>query len=97
MRFKFKTVVGAGLSGAAAMWLFESDRGAQRRRQIQDQLRSKANKGKRQVGEKVQRQQTQLTNAVHRLNHRGGTEPADDQVLVDRIKSEVLGRGRYSA
>jgi len=96
MRFRLKTVVGAGLSGAAAMWLFDPDRGSQRRNQLKDQVRSRVNRSKREVSGKVHQQQTQLANAVHRLNHRGQSEPADDQVLVDRIKSEVLGRERYA-
>jgi osmotically-inducible protein OsmY len=96
VRFKFKTVVGVGAASAAGMWLFDPDRGAQRRHQLQDQLRSWLKKSKRTVERQVQQGQTKLENTVHKANHRGTNPPADDQVLVDRIKSELLGQEPFA-
>jgi osmotically-inducible protein OsmY len=96
MRFKLKTVVGAGLAGAAAMWLYDPDYGAKRRHQLQDMLRSKAHKGQREIERKIRHERGKLEGVVHKINH-GGYQPTDDDhVLVDRIKSEILGKEHYS-
>lgn len=96
MRFKLKTVIGAGALGAAVMWLYDPDQGARRRHRLQDVLRSRANRAEREVERKLRHERGRLEGMVHRFSHPQHGPPADDRTLVDQIKSEVLGKERFT-
>lgn len=95
MRFTLKTVLGAGAIGAAAVWLFDPDQGT-RRHPLQDRARSRAIRAQLEAEDELRHERGWVEGTIHRINRAPRRPPADDRTLVDRIKSGMLGRGRFA-
>lgn len=73
-------------AGAAAMHFLDPDRGRGRRAQARDQLSARLRRMRREA--ETDRRYAQ--GVAEGLRHQGPTHrPADDQVLVDRVKSQL--------
>jgi hypothetical protein len=85
-----RPVVYAGTGAAIAYW-FDPDRGRGRRTKARDQLAGCVRRAQREVNRRSRYLTSTARGSVERVIRSGG-EPADDRALVDRVKSEVLGR-----
>lgn len=79
-------------AGAAGAFLFDPDRGRARRARLRDQTRSAVRRDLRAVERQASRQRGRLTGVAHRMSNRSEAPPATGRVLVDKVRSEVLGR-----
>src|SRR5262245_41213853 len=86
------TVVLAAAAGASATYLLDPDRGRARRARLRDQTRATLKRDVRRVQRRVRYDRGRLEGAIHRASDKGHAPPANDHVLVDKIRSEVLGR-----
>jgi len=77
--------------GAAGAFLFDPDRGRARRARLRDKTRSALRRDVRAVERQASRQRGRLGGLAHRATHRS-QPPENDRVLVDKVRSEVLGR-----
>jgi osmotically-inducible protein OsmY len=91
MAGSFKLLVAAGV-GAGAAYLMDPDRGRARRAKLRDKSRSIARREMRTVERKAHYAQGRFEGVRHRLSDRQPHLPESDQVLVDKVRSEVLGR-----
>jgi osmotically-inducible protein OsmY len=85
-----KTVVAAAIGWSAA-YLFDRDRGRARRARLRDQLAHQGRRARQAVGRRARYERGRLRGTAHRLTPGSGSAPADDHVLADRIRSQVLG------
>lgn len=85
-----KMMIG-GAIGAAASYLCDPARGRARRARLRDQARAGLRREARTVARKARYERGRLAGVAHRLN---GVDhpPESDHVLLDRVRSEVLGR-----
>ena len=79
-------------AGAAWAFLFDRNRGRARRAQLRDQARSTLRRDLRAIERQASLRRGRLGGLAHRATHRNPTLPENDQVLVDKVRSEVLGR-----
>ena len=82
-------------SGAAAAYFGDPDLGRSRRAKAKDQLGATARRAKGQVEQRKEYVEKTLAGRVEGARAQG-TPPADDKTLVDKVKSEVLGRPEFS-
>jgi BON domain len=93
-------MIGAGLTklalaaaaGAGVAYLFDRDRGRARRARLRDQARAKLRREVRDLERHARHERGRVEGLVHRATHRHPTPPENDHVIVDKIRSEVLGR-----
>lgn len=85
-------VLAAAAGGAGLAYLFDPDRGRTRRARLRDQALATWRRDVRALERKANFERGKLEGMTHRATHRGEREPASDQVLVDKIRSEALGR-----
>lgn len=86
-----KVVAAAGV-GAGVAYLFDRDRGRARRARLRDQTLATLRRDVRALERQVNYDRGRLKGVVHRAAGRQHRPPADDHVLVDRVRSSVLGR-----
>ncbi len=79
-------MVGAGLA-----YVFDPARGRRRRAELRDRGRAAVRREVRAVERRASYRKGRAEGFAHRLRHRT-PEPPDDNTLVDKIRSEVLGR-----
>jgi BON domain len=79
-------MVGAGLA-----YVFDPARGRRRRAELRDRGRAAVRREVRAVERQASYRKGRAEGFAHRLRHRT-PEPPDDNTLVDKIRSEVLGR-----
>ena len=83
-----KTFLLGAAAGAAAVYLFDPDRGQARREELTTRAREAAESP---TGQKVVGQVVESTRQVH---DRG---PDSDPALANKVRSEVLGKDEYQA
>jgi osmotically-inducible protein OsmY len=85
--------VGAGGAiGLAVGYLFDPSRGRARRARLRDQTRAGLWRDARRVGQRARYARGRLVGVAHRLRRTPAGPPVDDRALVDRIRSQALGR-----
>ena len=82
----------AAAAGAGATYLLDPDRGRARRAQLRDQTRATVRRDVRMVQRRVRYDRGRLEGAIHRASDRNHEPPANDLVLVDKVRSEAMGR-----
>jgi hypothetical protein len=80
-----------GSVGAAAAYFLDPQNGGGRRSRAKDQLVAKVRRTGDQIDRKGRYVEGKVEGAVHTVTEPGATPPADDKVLADKIKSEILG------
>jgi osmotically-inducible protein OsmY len=80
-------------AGAAAMYLFDPERGRTRRAKLQDQIGAKFRRGVREAGRKAEYGRGRAEG----LRHIASSEspPPSDETLTAKVESEVLSRWNY--
>jgi osmotically-inducible protein OsmY len=81
----------AAALGAVAAYLLDPDRGRRRRVVLRDRARAAARREVRVVERRASYRRGRVIGWAKRLRHRRSGPPADDRVLVDRIRSELRG------
>jgi osmotically-inducible protein OsmY len=85
-----KLIVGATM-GAALAYAFDPDRGRARRARLKSQASAQVRRDRRALERRAHYERQKLTGVRHKLTARHRYAPASDQVLVDRVRSEVFG------
>ena len=88
------TGVGGALAGATVSHLLDPDRGRARRAQARDQLLATGRRTRRSMSRRARYAAGQLEGAVHPRQHR--SDQPDDTTLVQKVRSEVLGRSQFA-
>jgi osmotically-inducible protein OsmY len=83
-------------AGAAAAYFGDPELGRTRRAKTKDQLSAALRRAKGQVERKQQYVENAVAGQVQAART-VSTPPADDKTLVDKVKSEVLGRPEFSS
>lgn len=86
-----KLTAAAG-AGAVLAYLFDPDRGRRRRAELRDRTMALARREMRAVERQAHYERGRAQGAVHRMRHGAPHAPEDDMTLLDKIRSEVLGR-----
>jgi hypothetical protein len=85
--------------GALLSYLWDPDRGRTRRVRLRDQssaaLRQRRRRFTRACARQLRRAEGRLKGQWHRIPHLPSHDRPDDTTLVDKIRSEVLGRPRF--
>jgi osmotically-inducible protein OsmY len=85
--------VGAGGAlGLAAGYLLDPDRGRARRARLRDQTQAALRRDARRVGQRAHYERGRLAGVAHRFKHPDAGPPVDDRMLIDRVRSQGLGR-----
>ena len=82
----------AAAAGAGLAYAFDPARGRRRRAELRDRGRALARREMRAVERQAHYEKGRAEGMIHRLRHRAPDMPEGDRVLVDKIRSEVLGR-----
>jgi osmotically-inducible protein OsmY len=82
----------AAAVGAALAYSFDPVRGRRRRAEMRDRGRSFAKRELRAVERQANYRKGRAEGLVHRLRHPESEAPDDDLTLVDKVRSEALGR-----
>jgi osmotically-inducible protein OsmY len=86
-----KLIIAAAL-GAALAYVFDPVRGRRRRAELKDRGRATVRREVRAVERQASYGKGRAEGAIHKLRHPRPHVPDDDMTLVDKIRSEVLGR-----
>jgi hypothetical protein len=81
----------AAMVGAGLAYVFDPARGRRRRAELRDRGRAAVRREARAIERQASYRKGRAEGLAHRLRHRT-PEPPDDNTLVDKIRSEVLGR-----
>jgi osmotically-inducible protein OsmY len=93
---RIRTVILAGLAGAAAAYLFDPVSGRGRRTRLRDRTGAILRRGGTRV-DKLSRHATNvMEGATHDLEGHPADRAMDDVTVADRIRSEVLGQRELS-
>ena len=87
----FRTVVYAG-GAAAATYFFDPERGRARRTKARDQAGARLRQAERTAEAKLRYAEGRAEGALHTVSAIPSDPPADDRVLVDRIRSQLGDR-----
>jgi osmotically-inducible protein OsmY len=82
----------AAAAGAALAYVFDPARGRRRRAELKDRGRATVRREVRAVERQASYGKGRAEGAIHKLRHPRPHVPEDDMTLVDKIRSEVLGR-----
>jgi hypothetical protein len=82
----------AATAGAAIAYAFDPARGHRRRTELRDRGKATLRRELRAVERQASYGKGRAEGAIYRLRHRTQEPPEDDLTLVDKIRSEVLGR-----
>ena len=83
-------------AGAAAAYFGDPDLGRSRRARTKDQVAAKLRRLDRKAQQKASYVASTAEGKVEQLTRSDSTPPPDDRTLVDKIKSEVLGREEFA-
>lgn len=86
-----RTMVAAA-AGAATAYLFDPARGRRRRSELRDRGKAMVRREMRAVERQAHYERGRAEGMAHRLRSGPPHAPEDDMTLVDKIRSEVLGR-----
>lgn len=86
-----KMTLAAG-AGAATAYLFDPARGRRRRSELRDRGRATIRREWRSVERQAHYERGRVEGIAHKLRQSSPRAPEDDATLVDKIRSEVLGR-----
>jgi osmotically-inducible protein OsmY len=86
-----KLVIAVAL-GAALAYVFDPVRGRRRRAELKDRGRATVRREVRAVERQASYGRGRAEGVIHKLRHPRPHVPDDDMTLVDKIRSEVLGR-----
>jgi osmotically-inducible protein OsmY len=92
MRARSLALVLAAAAGAVAAYLADPQMGRTRRAKLTDQAGARLRRGRRAAARRARNQRGQLGGIAHRATHRRAHPPENDPALVDKVRSEVLGR-----
>jgi len=85
--------VGIGATAAAGMYLFDPDRGRSRRAKLADQTAAFFRKSGERIGAKARYQRGVAQGAMHKMAEPfQPAEDIDDNTLLQKVRSEALGR-----
>jgi hypothetical protein len=82
----------AAMVGAGLAYVFDPARGRRRRAELRDRGRAAVRREARAIERQASYRKGRAEGLAHRLRHRTPEPPDDDNTLVDKIRSEVLGR-----
>lgn len=82
----------AAAGGAATAYLYDPVRGRRRRAELRDRSRAMVRKEMRAVERQAHYERGRAEGIAHRLRGGAPSVPEDDMTLLDKIRSEVLGR-----
>ena len=90
---KLVRIVGIAAAAAAAVYLFDPDRGRSRRAKLSDQASAWARKAEENARTQVEHQKDVVQGLAHDLTESFRPEPEfDDETLRQKVKSEAIGR-----
>ena len=96
----FKSRLGKPLlwcaAGAAVAYLWDPDRGRNRRAQLKDQARARARRARQDVDSKATHARSVAAGNLEQVRQSEPAPPPDDATLVDKVRSEVLGRPEFA-
>jgi len=85
--------VGIGATAAAGMYLFDPDRGSSRRAKLADQAAAFFRKSGERIGAQARYQRGVARGAMHKAAEPfRADEDIDDNTLLQKVRSEALGR-----
>jgi osmotically-inducible protein OsmY len=93
-----KSTITAALTGAAATYFFDPEKGRSRRARFTDQAAAAVRRPVRQARREVEKKQTYAQDRAAGVAHELGSTPSppqNDRELVDRVRSTVLGNDRF--
>lgn len=82
----------AAATGAGLAYAFDPARGRRRRAELRDRAGAAVRRNVRAMERQAHYGRGRASGVVHRLRHGGPHAPEDDMTLVDKVRSEVLGR-----
>jgi hypothetical protein len=82
----------AAAAGAGLAYAFDPARGRRRRAMMRDRSGALIRKEMRAVERQAHYGKGKASGVVHRVRHGKAHEPDDDMTLVDKVRSEALGR-----
>jgi len=85
-------LVGAAAAGAGLAYVFDRDRGRARRARLRDQSRATVRREARALERRAHYEWGRAEGLAHRATHRHPSPPENEHVLLDKVRSEVLGR-----
>jgi hypothetical protein len=91
-RRRIRTAAVSAAAGASAAYFLDPDQGHRRRARFRDRFGARYRRSLRGVERKVRYERGRARGAWHNLRAGERIPPVDDHVLVDRVRSEVLGR-----
>jgi hypothetical protein len=80
-----------GIGSALIAYLFDPERGKGRRARLSDQTRSRIRKVQDATRQQVEYQSNRLKGLAHELKSDGPPADLDDDLIRQKIKSEVIG------
>jgi osmotically-inducible protein OsmY len=80
-----------GIGSALIAYLFDPERGKGRRARLSDQTRSRLRKVQDATRRQMEYQSNRLKGLVHELKSDGPSADLDDDLIRQKIKSEVIG------
>jgi hypothetical protein len=86
-----KVGAGGAAIGLAAAYLFDPHRGRAHRAQLRDRTRAHLRRDARRLGKRAHYERGRFGGIAHRLAH-PVADMADDRMLIDRVRSQALGR-----
>jgi osmotically-inducible protein OsmY len=89
---KLGLAAASAAAGAGLAYSFDPARGRRRRAELRDRSRAAAHRGRRAAQRQASYGKGRAEGAIHRLRQRTPHMPEDDHTLVDKVRSEVLGR-----
>lgn len=94
---RLRTTMLAGMSGALLAYLFDPQAGAGRRHRLRDRTAAKVRGGGRDLARAVSRRGEYLAGRSKGMVHelRPDRPPENAQTLIDKVRSEVLGRQEW--
>jgi osmotically-inducible protein OsmY len=89
------TLLTMGL-GAAAQYFLDPERGNARRAQARDQVQAATRRAQRKAEGEAEYAQERAEGLAYEASH-PQAPPDDDRTLVDKVRSEVMGRQEFDA
>jgi osmotically-inducible protein OsmY len=83
-------------AGAALAYFCDPELGKGRRARIKDQLTARARRTRRGLARKARYVGSTVEGKLEKVTRSDGAPPADDRTVVDKVKSEVLGRPAFA-